>query len=277
MKEQTKKLYTIVVIVLVAVAAYAAAGLMQVDLPEEPVRISVVLENSSSDRWKSFMSGVEQASDDLSVSLSTVPTSYYTSEEDEALYIQAEEQSGADAVITGVDPDPTEVAELLFSRIESDYGNELSGLTVAFLAGSKYDDFNTALLDELESRIVRRGGEVFWKKNAPYNVERLLRRSKRTDIVIALDDDSLSKAAAYLNKKKGQDRRLYGVGCSSTCAYYLDREVISAMVAGDGFTAGYESLEAAAKGWDYTTVIPEARLILPEDVYSEENEKLLFP
>ena len=118
---------------------------------------------------------------------------------------------------------------------------------------------------------------MFWKKQTPYSVSSLLKKSKRTDVVIALDDDSLSQAAAYLKGKRGRGRKLYGVGCSSTNAYYLDKGVISAMVTCDYFTLGYESIEATLEGEDIKKIKIDPRLIRSGEVYVEKNEKLLFP
>ena len=275
-KKRTNRIYIIVILVLVMIAGYAAARLMQVDLPEDPVRVSVILENSSSERWGSYRSGIEQAAEDFDVELSTVTTSYYSSDEQEAELIASEQRLGADGVVTAPDPDADAVTALLVSAVESDFDGDLSGRTVAILAGSPYDGYATQILTKLTESLEEQGAEIFWSESLPYNVARLLKHSKRMDIVIALDDDSLSAAAAYLTKKSGS-RRLYGIGCSPTCVYYLDRGVISAMVACDDFTAGYETLEAVAKGWDAARIVAVPRLILPDEVYDEENEKLLFP
>ncbi len=273
----SKRYIISIILIFSAIAAYAAFRLLQVDMPDEPKRISVVMENSGSPRWINYLEGIDQAAQDYGVEYSVATTGYYTSDTEEERLREQEYSTGADVVITAVEPDPEIVSHILLQEIISDYGGVFTGRTVAILGGSPYNEFCNSLLNSLGEGIVRAGGDVFWKKQTPYNVSSLLKKSKHTDVVIALDDDSLSQAAAYLKGKRGRGRKLYGVGCSSTSAYYLDKGVISAMVTCDYFTIGYESIEATLKGEDIKKIKIDPRLIRSGEVYVEKNEKLLFP
>ncbi|MCR5098851.1 MAG: hypothetical protein K6B14_07885 [Lachnospiraceae bacterium] len=282
MKKPREKLLTgnyiwIVVILLVIVAIYAAARLMQVDIPQDQKRISVVLENSGSERWSQYLNGIDQAASDRNVEVSTVMTTYFSREGERDDLVTSEYMSGANAVITKTEPDASQVADTLMEEITDEFDGGISGRSVALLKGSSFDTFTNEVAELLSARIEEAGGEILWQKNAPCNVSGLLKKSIRTDIIVALDDDLLCQAAAYLVTKKNDRRHLVGIGCSSNSVYYLDRGVITAMLVPDDFTLGYESLLAACDGENFSKLVPSVKLIYPDEVYQEENEKLLFP
>ena len=267
----------IVTLLLVLTAIYAAIRLMQVDIPEEPVRVSVVTENSGSEREHLYFQGIEQAAADEDVLISTVMTSYYKDAGEEETIVTGEYLGGANVVIKKNRPDAKEVSELLMQELSTQYGGVLTGRNVALLLGGEYDTFSSEVGSLLSAKITEAGGEILWEKNAPCNVNSLLKKSIRPDIIVAIDDDSLTQAAAYLSSKKSDRRCLVGMGCSPSAVYYLDRGVISAMVVPDDFTLGYESLMAAVNGGNVSDLATELTLIHPEEVHEKENEKLLFP
>ena len=267
----------IVVILLVLVAIYAAARLMQVDIPEDPKKISVVVENSGSERWNQYMGGIDQAASDKNVVVSNVMTSYFSDKDDLDDLVTSEYLNGANVVITNTSPDTKEVANILMEEINLEYGGFVSGRTVAFLLGGEYDSFTGDVADQMSHQITNAGGEVIWMKNAPCNVSSILKKSVRPDIIVALDDDLLCQAAAYLTKRKGDNSRLLGFGCSANAVCYLDRGVIDALLVPDDFTLGYESLLAACDGGNVSKIVPRVKLVHPDEVYVKENEKLLFP
>ncbi len=270
--------YTLPVIaLLVLVAVYAAIRLMQVDLPEEPMRISLVVENSGSERWNQYFLGIEQAASDKSVEVSTVVTGYFSDETTRDLLVTSEYMNGANAVITKTEPEAGSVCDEIIKELSLEYGGVITGRRVALLLGSEYDSFSNEVGELLTQKIESAGGEILWQKNAPCNVSSLLKKSKRTDIIIALDDDSLSQAAAYISAKKNDKRKIIGIGCSPNAIYYLDRGVIDSLLVPDHFTLGYESLLAAVDGENFSKLSPEIKVVHPDEVYEKENEKLLFP
>ncbi len=266
-----------VLIALILVAIYAATRLMQVDIPEEPKRVSVVVENSGSERWNSYFMGIEQAASDKGVEVSKVMTSYFSDEATRDLMVTSEYLGGANVVITKVEPDAHLVADMLSKELIGEYGGVMADRSVALFSGSKYDAFTTQVAALFSEDIKKAGGEILWEQNSPCDVSRLLKKSKRTDIIVSLDDESLSQAAAYLDTKKSDRRRLIGIGCSPNCVYYLDRGIIDAMLVPDDFTLGYESLMTAVEERDMSAITPEMKMVHPFEVYEKENEKLLFP
>jgi ribose transport system substrate-binding protein len=204
-------------------------------------------------------------------------TTYLSDEATRDLMVTSEYLGGANAVITKKEPDAGLTAEMLSKELFNEYGGVMTDRSVALFSGSKYDTFTNEVASLLGDYIKNAGGEILWQQNAPCNVSRLLKKSKRTDIIVALDDECLYQAAAYLNSKKSDRRRLIGIGCSPDCVYYLDRGIIDAMLVPDDFTLGYESLLTAVEEGDMESISPQMKMIHPSEVYEKENEKLLFP
>ena len=270
--------YTLPVIaLLVLVAVYAAIRLMQVDLPESPMKISVVVENSGSERWNKYFQGLEQAASDKNVEVSTVVTGYFSDDTTQDLLVTSEYLNGANAVITKTEPEAAAVCDIIMEEMSREYGGVIGGRKVALLLGSEYDSFSNEVGELLAKRIESAGGDILWQKNAPCSVSSILKKSKRTDIIIALDDESLTQAAAYISGKKNDKRNIIGMGCSPNAIYYLDRGVIDALLVPDDFTLGYESLLAAVDGDNFSTLSPDIKVVHPDEVYEKVNEKLLFP
>ena len=267
----------IVILLLVFTAIYAAIRLMQVDMPERTVKVSVVMENSGSEREHLYIQGIEQAAADEDVLISTVMTSYYKDAGEEENIVTGEYLGGANVVIKKNRPDANEVSGLLMDELMAQYGGVMTDRTVALLLGGEYDAFSKEVESLISGKITEAGGEILWAKNAPCNVNSLLKKSIRPDIIVAIDDDSLTQATAYLSSRKNDSRCLVGMGCSPSAVYYLDRGVISAMVVPDDFTLGYESLMAAVNGDNAGKLATGLTLIHPEEVHEKENEKLLFP
>ena len=75
---------------------------------------------------------------------------------------------------------------------------------------------------------------------------------------------------------------IYGEGCSDKTVYYLDKGIIKSLVVPNEFNMGYQSVHTIAEQIKYTfssaerpTV--ESLVINRQNLYDEENQKILFP
>lgn len=300
---------------LVVIAIFAAYKLLSVDRQKTPLKVSVVIEQSGTPRWKTFLEGVTQAANDENVDLSVVLTSSefadFEAEKEmidqeitvrkrdgvilalcdsekgkeylKQIYgstrialIDSDIGEGRSAKIPAIVPDASKQGKLILAAIKEDYGTSLKGKTFGFLAGNQKTHHNKVILDYLTEKLEKAGGTVKWIREKPYNTLNVMQSEKKTDILIALDDESLSDAAAYVAKRKNRKRSIYGIGCSTENVYYLERKTISGLVVLDGFTMGYESLLAIVRN-NYKDVKVQSRLVRPDEVFDINNEKLLFP
>ncbi len=270
----------VTITVLVLISIYAAYKLLDVENDVAPIRVSVVVEDSGNLRWGAFMAGIEQAASDNNVEITTVTTSLFDKSSDRDALIRQEKADGADHVITSpgehIYPDPAEQVGHLFNMITEDYGQDLTDRTFIFFGADPKDEYDVRRMDYLAERIRDAGGNIKVRITRPYDASSFLKSSKRSDIVVALDDRALSDCAQYMSEKKGRKRKLYGIGNSPDNVYYLDHLVISGMVVTDEFTRGYENIMYIINASD-ADVIVSSYPIRPEEIYEKDNQKLLFP
>lgn len=100
------------------------------------------------------------------------------------------------------------------------------------------------------------------------------------DIIVAFDNrdvEGIVDAGTNLNK----DVKIYGIANSEKAVYYLDKGIISALAYQDEYSMGYIASKAVITG-NYDFIDKNAdniefKVVTSNEVYDEENQKLLFP
>ncbi|MCR5370064.1 MAG: substrate-binding domain-containing protein [Clostridium sp.] len=301
---------------------------LNTDSEEPRARVSVIVDSSGDGRWLSFMAGLEQAAAERNLSLTYVNTGRLVSPVEEkkladneladgsaglimefcasrnvkemvselsrksALVLvqtDVEAEADADGKFSGIHADNEALGRTLGLEISECAGPDLSGKTVAVLAGNQEQfaqkDRLTGLLGVLEER----GAEVLWVSDYVQNMqERLEYRQNEhpADILAALDNTDLEVAVDYILglRQAGSQTvpELFGVGCSEKNVYYLDNGIIRSMVVPHDYDMGYRAASAVADRLsrklepmeDYRTGFTAVRR---ENMFQEENERLLFP
>lgn len=94
------KIYLAVLIsMLLAVIFYVYYGMMNIGKEKQHYTVSVIVNNSSSDRWNAFKEGLNQGADDCGIYLNFVSTPDFVSLEEEYAIIDRELESDVDGVI----------------------------------------------------------------------------------------------------------------------------------------------------------------------------------
>ena len=90
---------------------------------------------------------------------------------------------------------------------------------------------------------------ISWSAAAPFSEEgeALLDSQSAVDLVIALDDNSLTMAGEYAAANNLHGALVYGIGNSTEAVYYLDTGIVGCLVVPDEFNVGYQSLKEAAE------------------------------
>lgn len=127
---------------------------------------------------------------------------------------------------------------------------------------------------------------VLWKRNKNEDeIETIffLQRAlveEAVDVVVALDNESteaIADAVTNLNKKV----KIYGIANSDKAVNYLDRNTIQLLVYENEFNIGYlavqKLLSEKENNQSNFDSYMEYRAITKEDMYSDNNEKLVFP
>ena len=87
------------ILVIIAFIAFATYGMLDGSKDEEWYPVSVIVENSSSDRFTSFREGLERGAEDYHIRLNVVSTGAFSGIEEEYQIIHREIDNGAKGVI----------------------------------------------------------------------------------------------------------------------------------------------------------------------------------
>jgi len=134
-------------------------------------------------------------------------------------------------------------------------------------------------------KIQTAGASIAWNLSDEDNVNNTFEwclQKKKVDIVVSLDNDTTEQAVDYLQAQKQIKFQLYGIGCSEKNVYYLDKGEIRALIVPNEFNIGY--LSVAAIAGQLREPLSSAKTeeigfltITKENLYDEENQKILFP
>lgn len=165
--------------------------------------------------------------------------------------------------------------------------NESDIVTVAILSGNTDRDSVRLREEGFRAAIEGKVGKVIdWsglKLKTVRNIRPYIQReivSEATDVIVTFDNlttDALLDALSNLN----QTCKIYAVSTSNKAVYDLDAGEIVTLQYPDEFSMGYLAAMYAldpnnAKG-RYSHNHIEYRMVRKEDMYSEENQTLLFP
>lgn len=314
-----KKLFILAETVLAA--GVIALAIMMIKEKSRGVRekVSVIIENSDDGQWSAFKYGLKMAAQDYNIELFIVPTSEILTVEEEQTLIENEVDRGADAII--VDPvldedvgemlkkvkvpvmliddlaynpeilqrfcvscgDNNAMGADLGAELLEDYNGNLSGKTVGIYLDDLKSNSASERMRSFESAVKQAGGTVVWvsEHSSEEQENLLLEDLPKADIVVALDDASLTAAgqSAALNNLHGA--RVYGIGNSTQALYYLDSGIVDCVVVPDDFRMGYESLAEVIRGKgifreDMKDIVVSHTVIRRETLFLQENQEIIF-
>lgn len=298
------------------IIAYASYGMLNKGQEEKIYPISVIVDNSSSDRWFAFREGLKQASRDYHVQLNIVSTGELSNLEEEKLLIQRESENGAKGIIVqmcdgegeeiftqvqesagaadillvetdvqpegifpAVIPENYEMGRMIAVSIKEDE-KELTGKKIGILMGHKerlsQKQRLKGFLDEMEDT----GAEILWQITDNDIVQS--KQLETVEILVALENDETEWAVDLLTESGIQSCSLYGVGCSEKNVYYLDKKLIKVLIVPNEFHMGYQSVAIiAARLQNHMASTQNSvvsfLVVRPEVLYEEDIQKLLFP
>ncbi len=311
------------IMLLLAVVIGASYGMLNIGKKEDIYSVSVIVNNSSSDRWTAMREGLDQAASDNNIKLNFVSTAEILNLQDEQTLIKRELENGADGIIiqminsygaakllenissdavvmlletdiypediyATVMPDNEEIGRAIGQSIQEDVGAGMEGKSIGILCGNQAQLSMRQRLAGFNESLVGMESQIRWileSTEANLNAE-LEEKQKEypVDVVVALGNDEMETAIDYLMKYKGgtQSYRLYGEGCSEKLVYYLDKGMIQVLTVPNEFNMGYQSIEAIAKRLKHKLLSVNSikinfLVIDKENLYDEDNQKILFP
>jgi len=251
----------------------------------EKYRISVVVDNSESNRWVPFLEGLKRASKDNDVALNYVSTGKMTGLEQEKGIIDQEIENGTDALIvqfcqssqtkelvtdisgqtilelvgTDVDrdtistencacvsTDDVAIGKALAAQIVSDQGSLANEKIGIFMTGSAMKAVRDRR-DGFEEDVRKAGATILWEIKDDRLTEQQIEEKQREEAVdiLVAMDDESLQVLNDYLTATGASYPLYGVGCSDRNVYCLDNGQISAMAVPYEFNMGYQAVTRA--------------------------------
>ncbi|MDD3369760.1 MAG: substrate-binding domain-containing protein [Lachnospiraceae bacterium] len=283
--------FSLLIMSLMLITAGAAWGMVNSNREVENFQVSVVLDESTNDRWIALREGMEQAARDNHIKLNVVSTGAisYTDErilidrelenEAEGIVVQMissqdssayiEELSQKTAVIlldTDISPedvypavtaDNIEIGRALAKAILEDPALIRSNIQIGVLCGHAKQLSMQQRLEGLEEGLLAEGLKPTWilETGSPEMTGKLEQKMSETpaSILVSLGDPETESAVDYFQSQTGMQltTTLYGVGCSEKNVYFLDQGLIRTLVVPNEFNMGYQSISAIAEKLKY--------------------------
>ena len=302
----------IIILLLITVALWAAYNLLHTGEEKTMPRVSVIVEDSSNERWTAFRLGIDQAAREYGVDVAFIASPEFESAQDQKNLISQEAAGGADALILSLyDSEMTDIGTNTMKTVfvETDgirdnsagsaavvpsgrkMGEALGEMLlkksgpapyVSVFIGNLLRYSEKEMLQGLTETVEGAGGSILLIETDREYMMTALPRSREADAIAVLEDPLLMRAAELSVSEELPGGRLFGIGCSPSNISYLDRGVISGMIIPNEFTMGYQSLAQLSRCLSNDIpVMKDIEIgfsgVLTEEVHDPENEKLLFP
>ncbi len=312
MNNSGKWFHVIEAVLAVMVILMAAAMLLEKN-SKQYRKISVVIQDAEDTQWAAFRYGLKMAAQDQKVELVVASTADALTKEEQLNTIKREIELGADAVIVqpvpgddleqklrhlekkvpiilveytaakereksqlpSVEPDHSAMGEALAVEQKTDYCGNLSGKKYGILMKADAPHAMNSRRQGVEKALQDTGIVCSWV------VDGSVENKPEVDIVIALDNNSLIKAAEQAAANNLHGALVYGIGNSTQAAYYLDTGSVECLVVPDEFSVGYYSLTEAAERLRHFFRGMKSRVVAytvirREELFEERNQEILF-
>ena len=234
---KNKNMFIIAIAVLLTFTfIVSTSALVMSGISEDPVQVSVILDDSSSVRWTSFISGLEQAAKDTGIKVKVVNTTKNLSLSQQNLLINQELNSGADGIIlqltssrgtenmissisrkavlllvdTSGDMDVdvegrsaciqvnnVELGRALANEVSIAYGKDLKGKKVGVVAGNLRQNSNSERLEGFTENLKASGATTAWvDSNVNYVSDKIGQRQQDNPADIIVALDNSGLEAA---------------------------------------------------------------------------------
>ncbi len=319
--KNSKKTFILIEVVLGILVMILAATMILGNTKEDLQKISVVVQDSDDTQWAAFRYGLRMAAQDQGVEMFVVGTeSMMTVDEQEAV-IEQELNNGADAVIVQpvsgdgeeemlqrvssrvpvmlagtaasaeggtaslpiVEPDNYSMGKVLAEELLEDYAGSLKGKTLGIVAETGDTEDSRNRRKGFEDGIEGADARILWSAAGSFGEaeENTLGEFPGADIVIALDDNSLTAAGECAVSNDLHGAVLYGIGNSTEAVYYLDTGIAECLVVPDEFNVGYRCMTEVAQSlrsffYEPRSCTVSHTVIRREEIFSQKNQELLF-
>lgn len=314
--DKGKKRLVIIELLLAAVCVICILMMIRSRRGVTNKKIAVVVEDSENDKWSALRDGINEGAKGKNIDIRFVTTGTFDNATDELDSVTEAVNDGCDVlmvwpyskkavslitkkkykvpvILLGTDSGSNEMTvgvnaqncgETLAKNILKDYDGNLSGKTVGFLSSERKGYLQIQVKKGVESALKgSRYTEKFYTGGGTDKaVRRFLTRTKnRPDILVALDDQSLTLASDLVASNEEPGIKLYGAGFAPSNIYQVDMKHISAMVYPEIFRIGYYGIQEASSATGMTLLRIKSRtvgcrVLTHENLFDDDNEEALM-
>lgn len=316
-----KKMFISIEVILTIMVIMLAFIMIWENNEKERDKISVIIQNSDDNQWDAFKYGLKMAAEDRDMEIFVASTEGTLTVEEEKNIIESEIDNGADAVIvqpipgaesekmlkkfqkkipvmlmdgiesdnkngrklSTVGPDNYIMGKALAKEMLIDYNKNIKGKTIGIFSEKEKSgasrERERGVLDVLKNT----GAEILWSVSGELEEygEEFLEAQRKVDLVVALDDSSLTIAGKCASMNNLHGAVVYGIGNSTDAIYYLDTGFTECLIVPDDFSAGYQSVEEMSRciGKVHYRIEDQKvsyAIIRRETLFLEKNQKILF-
>ncbi len=278
----SKRIFIMIEIALASMVIVLAFIMTREQSGKDRRRISVIIPDPDASRWSAFRYGLKMAAEDQGVEVFVVSTGDILTLEEEISMIENEVGNGVDAVILqpvpGEDalrkikevskkipimlvgepasedgeesrlpvtcPDDYSMGKALAEEVLRDFNGNVKGKALGIVAENEDSAETFRRKKGFEDVLQGRGARISWTVcvSCEETDHNSLENQSKTDLVIALDDASLTKAGECSAANDLHGALVYGIGNSTEAVYYLDTGMAECLLVPDEFNRGYQSL-----------------------------------
>ena len=316
-----KKVFILIEAALAAIVLAMAIFLLSEKSEADMDKVSVIVQNSGDNQWAAFIYGLKMAAADQKVELLVVNTETMLTAEEQKDLIDGEIENGAGAVIvqpvpgadTGemlkkarnrvpvmqvedtasgerdpsvlptTEPDHYSMGTALAEELLKDYNGNLDGKTIGILMESGDSAASEKRRQGFKDGIKDAGAKIRWTAARIFDEssDASLEDQPEVDLVVALDDNSLTTSGECSAANNLHGAIVYGIGNSTEAAYYLDAGYVECLVVPDEFNVGYQSLTEIAESLGNRLrktrdITVSYTVIRGDTLFSKENQEILF-
>ncbi|MCD7818825.1 MAG: substrate-binding domain-containing protein [Lachnospiraceae bacterium] len=269
---------------ILVVLIYASYGMLNLGKEKPYYSVSVIVEDSSNDRWNAFKEGLEQGASENHIYLNIVSTTEIADYKEEWNIIARELENGADGIIIEMCDSADESSNLsskaeeeaivlIDTDLEAPSDNEFTvvatnaakmgaAIAEAVINGEGTEDYTIGVLtgNQKKSSMQQRlqgfldviadtDAQIVWsfsEEELENTTLAVAMDQTMPDVIVALENDETERAVDFLLESRESQCRLYGEGRSEKAIYYLGKGMIEALVVADEYSMGYQSITEIA-------------------------------
>lgn len=237
--------FGILVLIFVAIIGWTSYAMASGENEEEIYHVSVIVNDSNSDRWRAFRLGLEQAARDCNVDLNYVSTGKLENVDEEMALINRELENGAEGIIVQMvsseedvvqfaldlersamvllesdiipenryglaGPDNIGIGKSVAASVKKDYDNELEGKKIGILSGNQKQLAMQQRLKGLKEEFDQLPIDIVWEVEYTGKTNEDIKIQyeglEKVDIIIALGNDETERMVDFLQAEEATER-----------------------------------------------------------------------